>query len=169
VWLVLYRPSPTLLHGWRAFLLRIFGAKIGSPAYIYPSSQVWAPWNLTMGNHSTLADGVDCYCVDKVTMGSFCTVSQYSYLCTAGHDYEDPAILTQPQMPLVAGPITFGDRVWITADVYVGPGVTLGDGVVVLARSSVFDDIPAWKVAAGTPAKVIRERKLRDAKDAPAR
>ena len=165
VWLLFYRPTPKVLHGWRAFLLRLFGAKIGAPAYIYPSSRVWAPWNLTMGNHSTLADGVDCYCVDKVTIGSFSTVSQYSYLCTASHDYLDPAILTQPQMPLLTAPITIGDRVWVTADVFVGPGVKIADGVVVLARSSVFTDLPAWSVAAGSPAKVMRERKLHDSPD----
>jgi putative colanic acid biosynthesis acetyltransferase WcaF len=162
VWLVLYRPTPKLLHAWRAFLLRAFGAKIGKPAYIYPSSRVWAPWNLAMGDHSTLADGVDCYCVDKVTIGSYSTVSQYSYLCTASHDYLDPVILTQPLMPLLTGPINIGDRVWIAADVFVAPGVTISDGVVVLARSSVFGDIPPWTVAAGYPAKVIRERLLRE-------
>lgn len=114
-----------------------------------------------MGDHSTLADNVDCYCVDRVRIGSFSTVSQYSYLCTASHDYRDPAILERAQMPLVAAPITIGDRVWITADVFVGPGVEIADGVVVLARSSVFDDLPAWTVAAGRPAVVTKKRVLR--------
>lgn len=36
VWLLLFRPSPTLLHGWSRFLLRLFGAKIGKPAYLIP-------------------------------------------------------------------------------------------------------------------------------------
>jgi putative colanic acid biosynthesis acetyltransferase WcaF len=116
---------------------------------------------LSIGNYSTLADGVDCYCVDKVTIGSYSTVSQYSYLCTASHDYLDPAIMTQPQMPLLTGPINIGDRVWVTTDVFVAPGVTISDGAVVLARSSVLDDIPPWTVAAGQPAKVVRDRVLR--------
>lgn len=55
-------------------------------------------------------------------------------------------------MPLIAAPITLGERVWITADVFVGPGVTIGDGTVVTARSSVFNDLPAWMVASGNPA-----------------
>src|SRR5258706_2609478 len=162
VWVVLYRPTPKVCHGWRSFLLRCFGAKIGSPAYIYPSSRVWAPWNLVMGNHSTLADGVNCYCIDKVTIGAYSAVSQFSYLCTASHDYLDPAILTQPQMPLVTGPITIGDRVWITTDVFVAPGVTIAEGAVVLARSSVFKDVPAWTVVGGNPAQEIRKRLLRE-------
>ena len=100
VWLLLYRPSPIFLHTWRRMLLRLFGAKIGKPAYLYPSACIWAPWNLEMGDHSTLAHKVDCYSVDKVRIGSFTTVSQYSYLCTATHDYTDPGIMQRPQMPL---------------------------------------------------------------------
>lgn len=161
VWLLLYQPSPTLLHGWRRFLLRLFGARIGRPAYLYPSARIWAPWNLEMGDHSTLAHGVDCYCVDKVKLGSFTTVSQYSYLCTATHDYSDPSILERPQMPLLTAPIRLGDRVWITADVFVGPGVSIGDGTVVLARSSVTRDLPPWVIAAGSPAEPRKRRELR--------
>lgn len=160
-WLLLYRPTPKLFHAWRAALLRMFGAKIGKSAYVYPGARVWAPWNLEMGSHSTLADGVDCYCVAKITIGSYSTVSQYSYLCTASHDYSDPAILSQPQMPLIAAPITIGDRVWVTADVFVAPGVCIADGAVVLARSSVFDDVPAWSVVSGNPATVKKQRVLR--------
>lgn len=161
VWLLLYRPTPRLLHAWRALLLRMFGAKIGHPAYIYPSSRVWAPWNLSMGNHSTLAEGVDCYCVDKIAIGNFSTVSQYSFLCGASHDYLDPAILHRPQMELLVGPITIEDHVWITSDVFVGPGLTIHEGSVVLARSTVLADIPPWTVAAGYPAIPIKRRTLR--------
>jgi len=162
IWLFLYRPTPKPFHFWRVFLLRLFGAKIGSPAYIYPSAKVWAPWNLEMGDHSTLADGVDCYCVAKITIGSYSTVSQYSYLCTASHDYLDPIIEKTPQMPLVAAPINIGNRVWITADVFVGPGVAISDGAVILARSSVFHDVAAWSVVAGNPAVFKKKRILRN-------
>lgn len=105
VWLFLYRPSPVPLHSWRRFLLRLFRAKIGKPAYLYPSARIWVPWNLEMGNHSTLASEVDCYCVARIKIGSLTTVSQYSFLCTASHDYLDPTILDRPQMPLVIAPI----------------------------------------------------------------
>lgn len=61
-------------------------------------------------------------------------------------------------MPLIAAPITLGERVWITADVFVGPGVTIGDGTVVTARSSVFGDLPPWMVASGNPATPRKRR-----------
>lgn len=155
VWLLLYRPSPTPLHGWRRFLLGLFGAKIGQGAHPYPSAKIWAPWNLEMGDHSCLSHHVDCYCVDRITLGAHTTVSQYSFLCTASHDYTDPA------MPLTTAPIVLGDWVWVTADVFVAPGVTIGDGAVVTARSSVFHDIEPWTVAAGNPARPVKPRLLR--------
>ncbi len=155
VWVLLFRPSPRLFHGWRRLLLRLFGAKLGRGTYVYPSVQVWAPWNLVMGDHSCLSHFVDCYCVDKVTLGRHATVSQYSHLCTASHDYN------QADMPLVTAPIVIGDFAWVTADVFVGPGVTVGQGSVVAARSTVTRDVSPWNVVAGAPAKFV---KLRDQK-----
>ncbi len=108
-----------------------------------------------MGDHSCLSEQVDCYCVDKIKIGAHTTISQYSFLCAASHDYEDPA------MPLVTAPITIGDWAWVTADVFVAPGVTIGDGAVVTARSSVLHDIPAWVVASGNPAKARKKRILK--------
>jgi putative colanic acid biosynthesis acetyltransferase WcaF len=107
-----------------------------------------------MKENSCLAQNVDCYNVDLVTIGASATVSQYSFLCTASHDYTDAT------MPLVSAPIHVGDRAWITADVFVGPGVSIGEGAVVTARSSVFSDVPPWTVAGGNPAKSFKQRKI---------
>lgn len=152
VWFLFYRPSPRLLHPWRCLLLRLFGAKLGKAVHPYPSARIWAPWKLEMGDHSCLSEGVDCYCVDNIRIGAHSTVSQYSFLCTASHDYN------QAGMPLVTAPITIGEHVWITADVFVGPGVRIGDGVVVSARSSVFNDLPSWTVVRGNPAVPMKMR-----------
>jgi putative colanic acid biosynthesis acetyltransferase WcaF len=159
VWLLLYRPSPIPLHSWRRFLLRSFGAHVGAGAHPYPSSRVWAPWNLVMGEHSCLSHQVDCYCVDKIELGAHATVSQYSFLCTATHDY------TQRDMPLVTAPIYIGAYAWVTADVFVGPGVTVGEGAVVGARSTVLRDVEPWTVVAGNPPKVIGPRVMQENKD----
>jgi putative colanic acid biosynthesis acetyltransferase WcaF len=155
VWLCAYRPSPRFLHGWRRLLLRLFGAKLGKGVHPYPSAKIWAPWNLEMGDYSCLGQNVDCYCVDRILIGSHSTVSQYSYLCTASHDY------TQPEMSLVTSPIVIGQGVWIAADVFVGPGVIIGDSVVIGARSSVFEDVAALTVVTGNPAKPIKKRELK--------
>ena len=155
VWLLLFRPTPRLLHPWRCLLLRIFGAKLGKAVHPYPSARIWAPWNLEMGDHACLSEEVDCYCVDKIRIGANSTISQYSFLCSASHDYNTESF------PLVVAPITIGERVWIAADVFVAPGVTIGSGAVVTARSSVFSDLPEWMVAKGNPAVPVKPRSLR--------
>lgn len=151
----IFRWTPRPMHGVRARILRAFGARVSPRARVYPRARVWAPWNLVMHDFATLADDVDCYCVDVIEIGAHTTVSQYSYLCGATHDHE------HPNFPLRPAPIRIGASCWVAADVFVGPGVTIGEGTVVGARSSVFGDLPAWKVCVGTPAKVVGERKIR--------
>ena len=152
VYFTLFRPSPRVAHGWRRWWLNRFGAKIGRSVRIYPSAKIWAPWNLTVGDYSILGDEVDCYCVAPIIIGCNTVISQYSYLCTATHDDKDP------RFPRCFAPIVVRDSVWIAADVFVGPGVTVGVGAVVGARSSVFRDVEAWTVTGGNPARVIKRR-----------
>ena len=151
-WLLLYRPSPKPLHCWRRFLLRCFGAKIGHGAHPYPRARIWAPWNLDMGDHSCLADDVECYCVNKIRLGPSALVSQYSHLCSASHDYTDPAF------PLITAPITIQANAWVATDAFIGPGVTVGEGAVVGARASVYRDVEPWTVVGGNPARFIKKR-----------
>jgi len=155
-WLFLFRPSPKVCHGWRRFLLRVFGGKIGKGVHVYPSCKIWGPWNLTMADHSCLSFNVDCYCVAPIAIGSHATISQYSYLCCATHDYENP------NMPLIALPIVIQDQAWLCADVFVAPGVTIGQGAVVGARATVFKDVEPWTVVGGNPARFIKKRVLKE-------
>jgi len=158
---ILYRPSPVVFHGWRRFLLRRFGATIGPGAHPYPTARVWAPWNLTMERDSCLGHHVDCYSVARIVIGERAVVSQYAHLCSASHDYEDPAF------PLTSAPVTIGAMAWIAAGAFVGPGVSVREGAVVGARAVVFKDVPAWTVVAGNPARAIKRRRMED-RDAPA-
>jgi putative colanic acid biosynthesis acetyltransferase WcaF len=151
VWRMLFRPSPRAFHAWRCWLLRLFGATVKQGAHPYPSARIWAPWNLTMGEGSCLGDHVDCYAVDRVTLEPYATVSQYTFLCTASHDY------TVREMPVITAPIRVGRRAWVAADVFVGPGVMIGEGAVVGARASVFRNVDPWTVVGGNPARIIKK------------
>jgi len=152
VWTIFYRPSPTIFYGWRRFLLRLFGGKIGPGVCVHPSSKIWAPWRLQMGEASCLGHDVDCYCVAFIAIGARATVSQYSYLCTASHN------IKSPDMSLVTGPIAVGDNAWVCADVFVGPGVALGQGAVAAAGSVIVHNVEAWAVVGGNPARFIKMR-----------
>jgi putative colanic acid biosynthesis acetyltransferase WcaF len=154
VWVILYRPSPTPVFAWRRMLLRLFGAQIGKGAHPYPSSKIWAPWNLSMGAHSCLAHNVDCYCVAPVSLGAFVTVSQYAFLCAATHDFRDAAF------PLQTKPISVGAKAWVAAGAFIGPGVTVGEGAVVGARAVVVRNVPPYVIVAGNPARAIGVRTI---------
>lgn len=161
VWELVYafafRPTPRwTLHWWRTSLLKLFGASIGVGCRIAPSCRIWAPWNLVMGDYSALGDAVDCYSMDKISIGSKVAVSQRSFLCAGSHRIDTL------NRPLVTGPIVIGDHVWIAAQVFVHPNVTISDGAVVGACSVVYKDVPEWVVCTGNPCKVIRRRNLRE-------
>src|SRR5262245_55802132 len=99
VYVTLFRPSPRLLHAWRAMLLRLFGARIGKHPRIYPRARIWAPWNLHCEDVVAIADEAIVYNPAPVWLGSHSTVSEQAYLCGASHDYRDPAF------PMVSAPI----------------------------------------------------------------
>lgn len=151
-WLLLYRPSPRPLHAWRAVLLRLFGATLGSDCHFYPASRVWAPWNLRCADHVAAGDGVEIYNPSPMTLGSHVILSQDCYLCGATHDYNDPAF------PLIAYAMTIEPYAWICARASVAPGVRVGEGAVLGLGSVATRDLEPWTVYSGNPAQPIRQR-----------
>lgn len=142
-------------HNWygvRRALLRAFGAQLDPTARVRPTARISHPWNLTMDRYAAIGDHAILYCHGPIRLGKRVSVSQYSHLCAAGHDY------TRRTMPLIADGIEIEDDVWIAADVFVGPGVRIGCDTVVGARSTVLHDLPARVVAAGDNARRIGER-----------
>jgi putative colanic acid biosynthesis acetyltransferase WcaF len=148
----LFSWSPRLCWAWRCFLLRLFGAKIGKNVQIHPSARVFIPWNLEIGDWSSVGFDALIYNLGPVRIGTKATVSQRSHLCAGSHDFRDPA------MPLTKPPIQIGNEVWICADAFVGPGVTVGPRAVVAARAVVVKDVAAAEIVGGNPAKVIGTR-----------
>jgi putative colanic acid biosynthesis acetyltransferase WcaF len=154
-WLVqwfLFRPSPQVLYGWRRFLLRVFGAQISRNVLIRPTVMVTYPWKLRIGDYSWIGDDVVLYSLGEITIGAHTVISQRSYLCAGTHDY------TAPGFDIASLPICIGDQAWIATDVFVAPGVNIGAGTVVGARSSVFTDLPEGMICYGNPATAIRPR-----------
>lgn len=155
VWLLAFRTSPRPLFAWRRFLLRCFGAKVGQRANVYPTTKIWGPWNLELGDYACLGPDVDCYTMDRIFVGANATVSQYAFLCTGTHD------ITDPHMGLVTSPIVIENGAWVCARAFVGPGVTVGEGAVVGACAAVFKNVEPWAVVGGNPAKFIKKRVMR--------
>lgn len=158
-WLVrgtLFGLSPQFMYGWRNWLLRLFGAKIGRGVLIRPSVKVTYPWKLRVGDSAWIGDDVVLYSLGEIEIGADTVVSQRSYLCAASHDY------TKPDFPIYAKTICIGEMAWLATDVFVAPGVNIGMGAVVGARSSVFHDLPPLMVCVGSPARPIKPRGVGD-------
>jgi len=149
---VLFKLSPKPMHGWRSFILRFFGAKIGKGVHVYPGVKIWAPWNLTLDDECGIGNGVILYSQGKIAIGRRTVISQGAHICAGTHDH------TKPGFPLITMPINIGAQAWIAAEVFVHPGVNIGDGCVIGARSVVTKDMPAWMICTGFPCKPIKER-----------
>ncbi|HSJ66615.1 MAG TPA: hypothetical protein VK921_03020 [Anditalea sp.] len=145
-----------VFNPYRIFILRMFGAQVSYKSVIHASVKIWAPWNLEMHPYATLAPDVDCYNPGKITVMSNSTVSQKAYLCAASHD------ISLSHHPLITSPITIEDQAWVAADAFIGPGVTIGQGSVVGARTVVFKNVAPWTVVRGNPAEFVKERVLKN-------
>ena len=154
-WLVqatVFKLSPQMLYGWRTFILRAFGAQIGKKVIIRPSVTITYPRKVKIGDYSWIGDDVVLYSLGEIEIGNHTVISQRSYLCMGSHDY------TKKEFPIYAKKILIGSQCWLATDVYVAPGITVGNKTVVGARSSIFKDLPESKVCLGSPAKPIKDR-----------
>lgn len=141
-----FRLSPRPLWGWRVWLLRLFGARIGRNVRIHPTVRVTMPWNLAIGDDVGIGDGAIVYALAPVTLRDRAGVSQGAHLCAGTHDWR------RPDRPLLKPPVTIAEDAWICADAFVGPGVTVGRGAIVGARAVVMKDVPPAVIAIGNPA-----------------
>lgn len=150
----LFRWSPRFCHRWRVALLRCFGADIPVPGLvrIYPTASVVFPWKLRLEAGVMVGPQVRLYNLAPITLRCGANLSQHVHLCAGSHDYR------RWSMPLVAKPIVVGPNVWIAAEVFVGPGVTIGELAVVGARSVVIRDLPERKVCVGHPCRPVQDR-----------
>ena len=149
---LLFRFSPKPMHKWRALVLRSFGAKVGGGVHVYPGVRIWAPWNLQLAHDCAIASGANLYSQGIITIGCRAVVSQGVHLVTGTHDY------SKSGFPLVTKPIHIGDHAWVAAEAFVHPGVTIGNGCVIGARSVVTKDMPEWMVCSGHPCIPIKSR-----------
>ena len=154
-WWLLARWTPREANRWRCFLARAFGARVEAGATIYGSARIWLPAHLSIGRGSTLSPRTNCYNLAPVAIGRDSIVSQGAHLCAGTHDHRDP------DFQLVGRPIAIGDRVWIAAEAFVGPGVTVSEGAVLGARGCTFSDLDPWTVYVGNPAAPVAPRALR--------
>jgi acetyltransferase-like isoleucine patch superfamily enzyme len=115
-----------------------------------------------IGEGSILNLGCMVAATERIDVGRHCMFANHCFLTDADHRFDDPDLPVTHQGMRPKGPVTIGDNCWFGANCVVTGGVTIGERTVVGANSVVTSDLPAGVIAAGAPAKVIREIEFRE-------
>lgn len=148
----LFRCTPRPMWAWRRWILRMFGAHIGRNVHVYPSVRIAIPWNLTIAEDCAVGDGAILYALGSIRLGRGVTISQFAHLCAGTHDYR------LADLPVVKSEIVIEPGVWVCADAFIGPDVTVGELSIVAARAVVVKDVPPRCIVAGNPARRMADR-----------
>jgi acetyltransferase-like isoleucine patch superfamily enzyme len=147
------------LHGNVLEAMREGRLEIGANVLLEPG--VWltapAPARIRLGTGSFLNLGVMIAAAELVEIGEYCMLANGCFVTDADHRFGDPDKPVPWQGFTAKGPTRMGDNVWCGANVVITGGVTIGERCVIGANSVVTHDIPAFSVAAGAPAHVIRQ------------
>lgn len=141
-------------YGFKAALLRLFGAKVGEGLVIKTKVRIKNPWRLSIGNHCWIGESVWIDNLENVEVGNHVSISQGAMLLTGNHDY------TISSFPYRLGGIRLEDGVWIGAQSVVCPGVTCASHAILTVQSVAAKDLDAWSIYAGNPAVFVRTRRM---------
>ena len=125
----------------------------GFKAFFNSSIEVFSGGSLTLGGGYLNADTVIA-CASRITIGKGAAIARGVYVYDSDHHRLLDGTGVQTNIPK---PISIGDKVWIGVGAMVLKGVTIGDGAVIAAGAVVTRDVPPRCMAAGNPARVIRE------------
>jgi putative colanic acid biosynthesis acetyltransferase WcaF len=138
-------PWPSVV---RVFWLRFFGARVGKGVVIRSGFNISFPWRFVVGDHVWLGENVFILSLAPVILGSNVCISQKAFLCTGSHDWRSDAFTLQVKS------ITIENEVWIAAQAFIGPGVSIGHGSIVAAGTVLMEPLPPDSIAKGNPALV---------------
>ena len=115
---------------------------------------------LTIGYNCNFGAFNHITCTNRVIIGNGVLTGKWITITDNSHGTTeiDSLYVTPIKRPIYSkGPVIIGNNVWIGDKVTVLPGVTIGEGAVIAANAVVTKDVPAYSVAAGNPAKIIKQ------------
>lgn len=112
---------------------------------------------LKIGDRTSINEGCIITALERIEIGSDVMLAPRVYVLDVDHEFADRSVPISSQ-GYVVRPVTIGDGVWIGTGAVITKGVTIGDGAIIGANSVVTRDIPAFTIAGGVPAKIIKER-----------
>lgn len=150
----IFRIFPNQVRKPRIILLRLFGARLSDTVNIHRKANIELPWNLTMGDLSSLGENTWAYCLDKITIGQKCCIGKDAYLITGSHSIESA------NFNMTTKPILINDGCWVATGSYILAGVTLGKFSVIGAKSIVVKNTEEFDVVVGNPARFVKKREF---------
>jgi acetyltransferase-like isoleucine patch superfamily enzyme len=132
---------------------------VGSNTLLEPNVWLTAPGaaRIRIGSGTFLNQGVMVASHELVEIGDHCMLANGCFVSDASHRFDDPNRPVTWQGFTSKGPTRVGDNVWCGANVVITSGVTVGDRCVIGANSVVTEDMPAYSVVAGAPARILRQ------------
>ena len=120
---------------------------------------------LTIAEGARLSVGEGCFLNmgtmiavhDRVSIGDHTMFANHCFVSDAAHRFDDPNTPVTWQGFTTKGPTSIGSNCWFGVNCVVTSGVTIGDRCVIGSNSVVTKDLPSGVIAAGAPAKVIKE------------
>jgi acetyltransferase-like isoleucine patch superfamily enzyme len=133
--------------------------QIGPQTLLEPHVWLTAPGEarILIGAGTFLNIAVMVASMELVEIGDHCMFANGCFVTDSSHRFDDPKLPVPWQGFTSKGPTRIGDNVWCGAGVVITSGVRIGERCVIGANSVVTTDIPAFSVAAGVPARVIRQ------------
>ncbi len=138
----------------KIFLLKSFGAKVGTGVTIKPCVNVKYPWFLSVGNNVWIGEGAWIDTLTTVLIGNHVCISQGAMLLTGNHNYKSKSF------DLIVDKIVLEDGVWIGAQAVVCPGVTCASHSVLTVSSVATKNLEAYGIYQGNPAGKIKVREV---------
>ena len=115
----------------RIFLLKLFGATIGTNVIIHPYTNIKYPWKFKIGDNSWIGARVWVDNIENVEIGNNCCISQEVYFCTGNHNYK------KQNFELSAEKIVIGNNSWIGAKSVISPGVEIKENSIIKLNSMI--------------------------------
>jgi len=155
------------VHGNVLEALRERRLEIGPGVLLEPGVWITAPGHarVRIGAGSFLNLGVMVASQELVEIGEHCMLANGCFVSDASHRYDDLHRPITWQGFESKGPTRIGDNCWLGAHVVVTSGVTIGERCVIGANSVVTSDLEPYTLAAGLPARALRQIEYRDRRE----
>lgn len=157
--IIAHIPSYTVRNAWYRHVL---GWRLGPHVVIFMGQRVQmarvrkSVQKVSIGKNTIINWDCMLYTTGGLAIGENVSISAGVWLVTGSHDMNDPQFIDTYK------PIVIGDHAWIGVRATILPGVTIGEGAVVMAGAVVTHDVPPFAVVGGVPARAIRQRELQE-------